>query len=60
MNYYDERFIKCPNCHVGLIVYPGNKKWFKCYKCGTKIRDKEYINRKKEYNETHNFNGYAK
>ena len=50
MNYYDERFIKCPNCHIGLIVYPGNKKWFRCYKCGTKIRDKEYVNKKKEYN----------
>ena len=49
MNYFDEIFIKCTNCHKGLIVYPRNNKWFKCIYCGTKIRDKEYKNKRKEF-----------
>jgi len=43
MNYYDESFIKCPNCHEGLIVYARNNKFFKCWNCGRKIKDKEYM-----------------
>lgn len=50
----DERFIKCPNCHSPLIVYPYiNLKYFKCYNCGFKIKNKSYhlIILKNKYNE---------
>ena len=41
--WYDERFIKCNNCHKGLIVYPYiDNKYFKCKYCGNKIKNKSY------------------
>lgn len=43
MNYFDEIFVKCPHCHTENIMFPRNNKYIKCYKCGFKIKDKEYM-----------------
>ena len=42
MNYYDEIVIKCSKCHKQIVVFPRNERYFKCYKCGAKTKDKEY------------------
>lgn len=42
INYFDEIFVKCPKCHTENMMFPRNKKHIKCYRCGRKIKDKQY------------------
>ena len=39
---YNDIVIHCPRCHKQIVIFEGQDKIQKCYKCGYSFKDKLY------------------